>query len=83
MKVYWYYISLILIIFFKSTDLLNAQSITQIQAIKNPLQQIEAVLNLPSHFNRDTTLLKKELEPIKTLAKQHNSIPLELSLIHI
>jgi len=77
MKVYWYYISLILIIFFKSTDLLNAQSITQIQAIKNPLQQIEAVLNLPSHFNRDTTLLKKELEPIKTLAKQHNSIPLE------
>ncbi|WP_437920268.1 tetratricopeptide repeat protein [Sphingobacterium sp. LRF_L2] len=77
MKIYWYYFLFTSTLFFKNADFLHAQSIAEIKTIKNPLEQIESVLNLPTHFSHDTTLLKKELAPLKALAKQNKSIPLE------
>lgn len=59
----------------KTTSIALGQSIEKITHIEDPVRQLEAVLQFPANFGKDTVALKNTLAPVLTFAdRKHNNI---------
>lgn len=75
MKIYLFCILSLAILTIKSTNIAVGQSIEKIAQIEDPVLQLEAVLQFPANFGKDTVALKNTLAPVLTLAdRKHNNI---------
>ncbi|MCA5004766.1 tetratricopeptide repeat protein [Sphingobacterium bovistauri] len=68
---------LTLLIFFLLTKISLASTIGDIINIKDKSQQIEAILTFPLNFGKDTTSLKKNLQPLLVYAQENENISLQ------
>lgn len=75
MKIYLFCMLFPAILTIKSMNIAVGQSIEKIAHIEDPVLQLEAVLQFPANFGKDTVALKNTLAPVLTLAdRKHNNI---------
>ncbi|CAM3749444.1 tetratricopeptide repeat protein [Sphingobacterium prati] len=77
MKIYLLSLFFLVILIIKNTNIVVGQSIEEIARIEDPLRQLEAVLQLPVNFGKDTVTLKKSLQPVLEIANEKDSFVLK------
>lgn len=70
--------SLILTLFLFFVKLAYTNNIQDILNNKNQFQQVESLLSYSLNYGKDTSALKKNLEPVLAYAKKQQNIPLQI-----
>lgn len=77
MKIYLLSLFFLTILTITNTHIAFGQSIEKILPMEDPLRQLEAVLQLPVNFGKDTLALKKSLQPVLEIANKKNNFILK------
>jgi len=77
MKTIFYFFVFVSLVLSSNFNHVCGQSVVEIAAIKNPVVQLEAALQLPIRFDGDTIKLKNALAPFLELADKKRSVALK------